>query len=294
MHLAKSAGSDDYDTVTEFAIVDSSRHPDSTARIQHAESRLRLIFGLGDIHFKSNARRQIWVPPQDEGKPWESGIRCFQLIRQLLFRVTDLFCTQTPFDGDQFFATAISGWINVDFIRHEMIGMLQERCNAVLDYSCRYALEPIQDLRLTAELEGIFPPNSLAPIFEGIPAYEPNTNKTVHTDVDVEDSLGNDDNLYASDSEDNLSEESGDEVANTGAIVDAVQTSGGESEHAAPDDSQDIGEVGGNPVVGITRQNDSPEESTPSAEYSEALKRSATEDDQSERGQTHKRSRVQE
>lgn len=201
MRLESSCRSKEFDTVAAFAIVDSCSDPAAQRRITRVEQRIRELFACGNITFKSDAARKIWVPPQPEDSAWESGIRSFQLIRQLFQRITDNFCTHTPPSDDHLFNVPTSGWLNVDFIRHEMIGsnahplrvvlipgsrgvlfslggsdfgttilasltsvveVVQEQCNSALDFACRYALEPILEIRL--QEEGTFPPNCLAPI----------------------------------------------------------------------------------------------------------------------------------
>jgi hypothetical protein len=161
MRLGGSDNSDTPDTVTHFAVVDPSCGSTAQQRVERVMQRVQELFAHGNIAFEPGALRYIWVPPQSEDSAWESGIRAFQLVRQLLQRITDSVCTAS-FDADHFFDTPTSGWLNVDFIRHEMIGMVQEHCNSTLDYACRYALEPILEIR--QKEGGVFPPSCLAPI----------------------------------------------------------------------------------------------------------------------------------
>lgn len=156
LHLGMSKDAD-FDTVTDCAVVDAS----SAEREARVVSRLGQLLDSGDMDFHSAKQHHIWVPPQADEDSWESGIRCFELIRQLVSRLTDGFCNNQSFEWDQAFGPPTRGWLNVDFIRHEMMGMALERCNTILNYSCRYALEPIMDIRLE---DGInLAPNCLAP-----------------------------------------------------------------------------------------------------------------------------------
>ncbi|KAK6070868.1 hypothetical protein SCUP234_09957 [Seiridium cupressi] len=173
VHLERSDLAGEFDTVTDFALVDASRHRANIMQSQRASARVRQLLGSGGMELKSSAERQIWVPVQ--GDTWESGIRSFQLIRQLVLRVTDNVCNGLCFQDSHFFSTPTSGWLDVDFVRHEMIGMILERCNHILDYSCRYALEPIQDIRL--EGKGQSSPDCLAPRDNGKMAYVPKTDQ---------------------------------------------------------------------------------------------------------------------
>ncbi|KAK6217731.1 putative NRPS-like protein biosynthetic cluster [Pestalotiopsis sp. IQ-011] len=143
LHLGMSKDAD-FDTVTDFAVVDAS----SAEKEARVVSRLGQLLDSGDMDFHLAQQQHIWVPPQADEDSWESGIRCFELIRQLVSRLTDGFCNNQSFEWDQAFGPPTRGWLNVDFIRHEMMGMALERCNTILNYSCRYALEPIMDIRL--------------------------------------------------------------------------------------------------------------------------------------------------
>ncbi|ETS88264.1 hypothetical protein PFICI_02092 [Pestalotiopsis fici W106-1] len=178
LHLCISDEGIDYDTVTDFAVVDASRSAEGQERVSRVASRVGQLFGCGDVNWRSARQHEIWVPPQLED--WEAGIRCFELIRQLLCRVTDGFCNDRAFDWDRDFGPPTSGWLNVDFIRHEMIGMAQERCNTILNYSCRYALEPILEIRLEEDIN--LPPGCLAPIDDVKHAYIPGTEVAVTYD----------------------------------------------------------------------------------------------------------------
>ncbi|KAF3005380.1 hypothetical protein E8E14_007842 [Neopestalotiopsis sp. 37M] len=173
LHLGISEHGVDFDKVAEFAVVDASHGPEAQIRITCVVSRLRQFFCGGDVDWRPARQHEIWVPPQLE--EWESGIRCFELIRQLLRRVTDVSCSNQSFDWDRDFSPPTSGWLNVDFIRHEMMGMALERCNTILNYSCRYALEPILEVRLEEDIN--LSPDCLAPLNDTY-AYIPGTEVT--------------------------------------------------------------------------------------------------------------------
>ncbi|KAH8197619.1 hypothetical protein TruAng_008203 [Truncatella angustata] len=187
MRLENSGKSAEFDVVTNYAVVDAERDSD----INRVLSRVRDLFNRAGITFKPDTERHIWVPPQVTGSTWESGLRSFQLIRQLIYRVTDDFCSGSSFSDARFFDTPTNGWLNVDFVRHEMIGLALERCNDILGYSCRYALEPIQNIRL--EGRGNCSPDCLEPQNDGKLAYIPGTKNAVvvpKPDEDIRDDTG--------------------------------------------------------------------------------------------------------
>jgi hypothetical protein len=189
MHIEKSKYSNCFDRVSDFAIVDASRDPAAGVRVARVEARVRHIFALGDITFNESALRRIWVPPQEEDKGWESGLRSFQLVKQLLFRITDTHCKQLEYDDDHFFE-ATSGWLNVDFLRHEMIGLAAERCNDAVGWSCRYALEPIAGISDPDRSTDQFEAKCLQPVDDDKDAYIPDGDDMTTTDSSVEEDLG--------------------------------------------------------------------------------------------------------
>lgn len=85
---------------------------------------------------------------------WESGVRCFQLTRELLRRVTGYACPGAAGYDDERFFEGTSGWVDADAVRHEMVGMALQRCNAALGYACRYYLAPIDTLVLVGDIDG--------------------------------------------------------------------------------------------------------------------------------------------
>ncbi|KAK8006802.1 alpha/beta-hydrolase [Apiospora arundinis] len=182
-----------YDQVTDFAVVDPEWSDGSGSgcicaqskeRVQHVTARLVEIFRRGGIDIDpSRTQRELWIapstiisrpetaavaaampaiggdgnppqpPPLSSSSRWESGVRCFQLTRELLRRVTDYTCPGTAGYEDERFFEGTSGWVDADAVRHEMVGMALQRCNAALGYACRYYLAPIDTLVLVGDID---------------------------------------------------------------------------------------------------------------------------------------------
>lgn len=160
----------------------------SRERVRRVTQRLVRVFRAGGIEIDPyHAQRQIWVAPSTAPPPqpvhaeeeeeeedgggggggahqphqgpapsprWESGVRCFQLARELLGRVAAYACPGAPgFEDERFFGPG-AGWVDADAVRHEMVGMALQRCNAALGYACRYYLAPIDTLVLVGGGDG--------------------------------------------------------------------------------------------------------------------------------------------
>ncbi|KAK7937215.1 uncharacterized protein PG986_014083 [Apiospora aurea] len=209
-----------YDQVTDFAVVDPEWSSDSDGssgvsaeskeRVQRVTERLVKIFEVGGIEIvPAKMRREIWVAPstvlppavpppaaaapglsgvniqQPPSSPhWESGVRCFHLVRELLQRATAYACPGAAEYEDERFFEAGSGWVDVDAVRHEMVGMALQQCNAALGYACRYYLAPIDTLLLVGDGDGdgdvedegrIVQPDALRPSPVGKRMYGPET-----------------------------------------------------------------------------------------------------------------------
>lgn len=188
LHLKCSWSHGPYEQVTDFAVVDpewsssdGSGSADSVSvqsreRVSRVMERLVKVFKAGGIEINTrNTQQHIWCAPSSVLPPaaaaqapqvngdggdganepqwsssprWESGVRCFQLVRELLGRATGYACPGMPgYDDERFFKPA-AGWVDVDAVRHEMVGMALQRCNAALGYACRYYLAPIDTLIL--------------------------------------------------------------------------------------------------------------------------------------------------
>ncbi|KAK8013250.1 hypothetical protein PG991_009521 [Apiospora marii] len=161
LHLKRSWSKGPYEKVTDFAVVDpewsrdgsgdvNSVSAQSRARVRRVTGRLVRIFRVGGIAIDApNTQRRIWVAPstvppqqfngdgdgtnQQQSSPrWESGVRCFQLVRELLGRVTGYACPGAPGYEDERFFEPGAGWVDADAVRHEMVGMALQRCNAAL------------------------------------------------------------------------------------------------------------------------------------------------------------------
>ncbi|KAK8123309.1 hypothetical protein PG999_003227 [Apiospora kogelbergensis] len=181
-----------YDQVTDFAVVDPEWGGDndcgsagggdiraqSQDRVKRVTERLVKIFRRGGIEIDPpRTQRQLWaapsticpvpvpvqtaaaaVPaigcrnggnalsPQPPSPPSPSSISFF-------LRAGSPACGAAGYDDERFFE-GTSGWVDADAVRHEMVGMALQRCNAALGYACRYYLAPIDTLVLVGDIDG--------------------------------------------------------------------------------------------------------------------------------------------
>ncbi|KAI0528342.1 hypothetical protein GGR58DRAFT_509607 [Xylaria digitata] len=170
--------------VEAWSVVDGQRGPVGVDRVKRVKRRIRRIFAAEGIqinrqsfmrHRGNNGERwnQPWVPPHDDGEGWSSGIRSFAIVRQLLQRVLDIYCCQGDYKDD-FFREPCCGWLNVDQVRHEMMGICAINVMEDMDWNARLAIECIQSI---TTVEGLppFKAKFLAPYDNDKRAYIPET-----------------------------------------------------------------------------------------------------------------------
>ncbi|KAI1340286.1 hypothetical protein F5Y15DRAFT_380141 [Xylariaceae sp. FL0016] len=128
-------------------------HIESSQRmVQRVESRIKFIFALEGITFRAGSY-QSYEDPEGEayGAPWtppqwdlfSSGIRSFELVRQLLGRITDFHCNEQSYDSS-FFDEPTRGYINCDRVRLEMVGMCAWGAIKDMNWGARIGIEMIQ------------------------------------------------------------------------------------------------------------------------------------------------------
>ncbi|KAI1491287.1 hypothetical protein F5X96DRAFT_632348 [Biscogniauxia mediterranea] len=171
--------SNEYTIVEHWSVVDPVRSNEGTQRENRVKKRIQRLFAIEGLTFRQHSYREQktakgrwalpWVPPQTDS--WSSGLRSFALVRQLLERIVDLYCTELGYN-DSFFQKPTSGWINVDQIRHEMMGYCAMNCIEDMNYNARIAIEAINEIN---SIEGIasFPANRLMPYNRDKSAWVP-------------------------------------------------------------------------------------------------------------------------
>ncbi|KAI0096905.1 hypothetical protein GGR51DRAFT_566888 [Nemania sp. FL0031] len=88
------------------------------------------------------------ITPPSNREHWSSGIRVFEMIRIWLERITKSYCENPHWHDGEGFWVPHSGWINVDAVRVNMIGMAAEMINRSMNNTTRIAIEPILDYEM--------------------------------------------------------------------------------------------------------------------------------------------------
>ncbi|KAI0967245.1 hypothetical protein F4678DRAFT_475449 [Xylaria arbuscula] len=171
-----------FNIVGAWSVVDGQRGAVELERLARVRERIQSIFtnegflfidGSFMQHQGDNGEQwnEPWVPRPSPGDDWSSGIRSFALVRQLIQRVLDTYCLQGAYDDD-FFHRPTCGWINVDQVRHEMMGICAINVIEDMDWNARLAVECIQRI---STVEGLQPfrANFLAPYDDDKEAYIP-------------------------------------------------------------------------------------------------------------------------
>ena len=171
-----------YTIVGGWSVVDPQRGVEGPNRRERVKDRIERIFAAEGIvfgpdsfmqHVGNNGERwsQPWVPPPNPDEDWSSGIRSFALVRQLIQRVLDTYCSQGRYEDD-FFRKPTCGWINVDQVRYEMMGICAIHVIEDMGWNGRLAVECIQHI---TTVEGIpsFRAGLLAPYDNDKEAYIP-------------------------------------------------------------------------------------------------------------------------
>ncbi|KAI1336947.1 hypothetical protein F5Y15DRAFT_426705 [Xylariaceae sp. FL0016] len=134
-----------YNAVQEYAIVSPrAAGPGSKTRqaVERVNTRFLEILARGKIKVADDARREIWVPT--DLTDFASGLRIFALIKELMLRITEFYCTRgnkvQGHDSRAFWAP-MRGWLNVDEVRSEMMGRAASRCLVATGYRTRIAIE---------------------------------------------------------------------------------------------------------------------------------------------------------
>ncbi|KAI0508698.1 hypothetical protein F5B22DRAFT_658990 [Xylaria bambusicola] len=176
-------------TIDAWSIVDGQRGEDAQIRLNHVKKCIEDIlelqgFGYGDDAFMMQNEggehwNEPWVPPPTPGEEhWASGIRAFALVRQLMQRVLDTYCSKGEYSED-FFRKPTCGWLNVDQVRYEMMGICAMNTIMDMDWNARIAIECIERIDTVEGLEP-FRTELLAADDDGkaayIPEYEPDGN----------------------------------------------------------------------------------------------------------------------
>ncbi|KAI8946695.1 hypothetical protein F4801DRAFT_596248 [Xylaria longipes] len=171
-----------FNIVHAWSVVDPQRGPTARKRVTRVRDRIERIFAAEGITFgplsymdqqvENGERRAMpWVPPLTTSDDWSSGIRLFALVRQLIQRVLDSYCTGTGHE-EWFFAEPTCGWLNVDQVRHEMIGICAINTLEDMNWNARLAVECIEKIT-TVDFIGEFKAALLAPDNTGKHAYVP-------------------------------------------------------------------------------------------------------------------------
>ncbi|KAH8163394.1 hypothetical protein CIB48_g4850 [Xylaria polymorpha] len=175
-----------FNYVEAWSVVDPQRGEASQARVTRVKDRIERTFEVEGITFGHLAyqeqyfperewRAMPWVPPPSDGDDWSSGIRSFALVRQLIQRVVDSYCNQVGYEPN-FFIEPTSGWLDVDQVRHEMMGICAINALEDMNWNARLAVECIEEISTLASINP-FRAALLAPDNADKHAYIPGTDR---------------------------------------------------------------------------------------------------------------------
>ncbi|KAI2626091.1 hypothetical protein GGS26DRAFT_592870 [Hypomontagnella submonticulosa] len=145
-----------YTVVKDVAIIDPSADPGQRPRVALLWNRIMdLLENMGLLFLDGFRERIVWVPvsnpPQDmvaanNEERWSTGLRAFDIVRQLFGRITDSYCANPlePVDDDVLWAP-LSGWFNAASVRSDLIGMAGVEAMRDLGFHTRIAIEPVDD-----------------------------------------------------------------------------------------------------------------------------------------------------
>ncbi|KAI0188282.1 hypothetical protein EV127DRAFT_471283 [Xylaria flabelliformis] len=153
-----------FNIVDGWSVVDAQRGDPARRRVDRVKDRIERIFAaegitIDPLSYKDqqvgeDERRSLpWVPPPSDDDDWSSGIRSFALVRQLIQRVLDFYCSETGYQ-DSFFDAPTCGWLNVDQVRHEMMSICAVNALEDMDWNARLAVECIENIHV----EGVIGP----------------------------------------------------------------------------------------------------------------------------------------
>ncbi|KAI3320159.1 hypothetical protein HD806DRAFT_525090 [Xylariaceae sp. AK1471] len=173
-----------YNIVEGWSVVDAAQGNEiARHRVIRVKDRIQRILQAEGIIFNPDSYKGDntsteaqwgfpWVPPPANGdEAWSSGIRSFALVRQLIQRVLDFYCQEQGYQ-DSFFEDPTCGWLNVDQVRHEMMGICAMNVIEDMNWNARLSVEVIQHI---TTVEGIKPFSTalLAPDNSAKRAYVP-------------------------------------------------------------------------------------------------------------------------
>ncbi|KAI0545316.1 hypothetical protein F4679DRAFT_588622 [Xylaria curta] len=152
-----------FNTVDRWSVVDAQRGDLARIRVNRVKDRIERIFAAEGITIDPLAyqdeqdgvdeRRSVpWVPPPSDGDNWSSGIRSFALVRQLIQRILDFHCEEVGYQ-ESFFDNPTCGWLDVDQVRHEMMGICAVNALEDMDWNARLAIECIEDIHIEGVIE---------------------------------------------------------------------------------------------------------------------------------------------
>ncbi|KAI0123203.1 hypothetical protein BJ170DRAFT_713304 [Xylariales sp. AK1849] len=142
-------------TILSWAAVYPRRSPGAITLVNSVVRRAKTFLRSGEIEWTDDHQpRNLWVPPMNPpehlaaGVPtdnFSSGIRAFALVREILARITYAMSLQmdnAAFDAELW--KPMSGYLNVDKVRRDMIGAASTRLIDALGGGTRLAALPVQ------------------------------------------------------------------------------------------------------------------------------------------------------
>ncbi|CAJ2502104.1 Uu.00g049570.m01.CDS01 [Anthostomella pinea] len=150
----------EYSRVEAWSVVDPVRSDQARARVTRVRDRIQRIFASeGSITFAPGSYK-------------DSGIRCFALVKQMMQRITDFFCREEGYQEGSYWDPDTSGWLNVDQVRYEMMGVCAINCIIDMDWKARLSVELIGDITTTPPVKK-FDAKKLGPDDSRLKPYVP-------------------------------------------------------------------------------------------------------------------------
>ncbi|KAI3338321.1 hypothetical protein F4824DRAFT_509504 [Ustulina deusta] len=157
-----------YNFLDSYAVIDPDHG--STARdleeeiatlLQHVLPKMGITVGT------RSTRENPWVPPRNSfeivnapqltsagaRENWSSGIRVFEMVRVWLDRLTEYYCQEPHRHDRSKFWGPHPGWLNLDAVRSNMIGIAATMVNRAMNGTTRVAIEPIVDNAMRTDVD---------------------------------------------------------------------------------------------------------------------------------------------
>lgn len=140
-----------FNSIEGIAVLDPDQ-TDGDKRSTLIYNRILYMLTRAGMESGDDPKKEVWLPPmnsvqhQGELEYWSSGLRCFDLARQLMDRILDRYCEE-PGSHPCSLWDPTRGWFNPDAVRADMIGIAAMEVNKRMAYTTKIAIEPVSNLK---------------------------------------------------------------------------------------------------------------------------------------------------